>query len=363
MFPTITNFNFNDFVEFKPQIPKYNNWREYGISKNGNIIEFNTNYIACPCIYYVKQDELFCFSFDCDSVVEFAKNHNIELNDDFENLNDINDNIKSHIKKSVLKNYKYNVKYIDCWKKVTIDSKGKLDVIKYDFTPFTLDIKYNFNEFKKFLFKYKGVVGKLIKDKLFIPSITGGLDTRYFCGLYRNKINDIEYYYLKSVKQDGKNNVVKSEKELDISKQVLKHLGANAKMVETLNIDNKNYFTISGMFNENSNSYKNPNDIQYITKIIQHSYSNTNTYQNKVMPFIDDDYLQFIQDGEFMRILLTIILIPDLIFIPLISGTSIYNQYPNGYQFVQLSQIPQVMELLDYWGEDKVNDLRSALLC
>ncbi len=358
-FPVITNFNINEFSEFIGPKPKDCPSRDYSIKKINDEIIFKSNFIACPCIYYVKSNDLFCYSFDVDSVVNFANEHDIKLTDTFDNLEDIDKNIRAHIKTSVMKNYKYNVSYIDDWETVTIDNKGNVTLLER----FPIDnlFKCGFNDkefytkLNLFISKYRKYIGNLINDKLFIPSITGGLDTRYLTGLFKGREKDIEYYYLKSVKPDGKSDVDKGNLEVSIAEQVIHKLGINATRVEKL--DDK--YTMSGMFNENANSYDNPNDPEYITKIIQHSYSNKNNYGNKVMPFIDNDYLQFKQDGEFMRVLLTMLLTPELVFIPVVSGTCLYNQFPEGYCFTQLEKVNSVCTLLNHWGNDKVNKLRG----
>ena len=349
-FPIITNFNFNEFVEFKGPTPKDCPNGNYSISKLFEIIVFEADFVSCPCIYYVKKDNLFAFSFDCDSVVKFALDNGIELTDTYDNLNQIDDNIRAHIKTSVLKNYKYNVNYIENWKSVTLTSDGEFEVVENTFEPFTISVREKPECLQEFINTYREYVNKLIDDKLFIPSITGGLDTRFLTGLFRGREQDIDKYYLKSVKPDGKSNVEKGKMEVKIAEMVISKLGIKGERVEKLD----GCYTLSGMFNENCNEYKNPNDPEYIYKIIQHSYSNKNNYGNKILPFISDEYLQFKQDGEFMRVLLTLILRPELIFIPLVSGTYVFNLFPKGYCFTQIDKLNSVVTLLDKWNKEGV---------
>ena len=47
-----------------------------------------------------------------------------------------------------------------------------------------------------------------------------------------------------------------------------------------------------------------------------------------------------------------VLLTPELIFIPIISGTGLFNVYPNGYNFMQLSVLPSVCFLLDKWEKE-----------
>lgn len=351
-FPVITNFNFNEFVTFTLPYPKGCPQRDCQINKVNDEIHFDAEFVACPCIYYVKKDDLFAFSFDCDSVVKFAFDNGIELTDTFDNLNQINGNIRSHIKTSVLKNYKYNVNYIENWYKVILKSDGEFVVKENDknIKWFALDIKNNPDYLQNFISKYRKYINELIDEKLFIPSITGGLDTRFLTGLFRGREKDIDRYYLKSVKPDGKSNVEKGKIEVIIAETVVSKLGIKGERVEKLD----DCYTVSGMFNENCNEYDNPNDPQYIYKIIQHSYSNKNNYGNKILPFISDDYLRIKQDGEFMRVLLALILRPELILIPLVSGTYLFNLYPDGYSFAQIEKINSVATLLDKWKKEGI---------
>ena len=101
-YPVITNYNYAEIKDYQGPKPK-GYWRDYGIhrSEDGNLI-FTSNYLACPCIYYVIKDDKYCFSFDVDSVVDFAKKEGIELTDTFANLNQISANVRKHIKSSVL---------------------------------------------------------------------------------------------------------------------------------------------------------------------------------------------------------------------------------------------------------------------
>lgn len=112
-FPYITNFNFNTIENFEGPRPKYCEFRDYGFKRVDNEIEFYANFLACPCIYYVKKDNLFCFSFEVNKVVNFAKENGIELTDTYDNFKLLNDNVNAHVKSSVKKRYQYNVSFIE----------------------------------------------------------------------------------------------------------------------------------------------------------------------------------------------------------------------------------------------------------
>lgn len=351
-YPIITNFNFDTVSDYSGPAPSECPNRFYGFFRQSpGIIKFSANFAACPCIYYVKEGPLFCYSFDVDSVVDFAKKNGIKLTDTFDNLNSVNSNIREHIKRSVLLRYKYNVNYIEGWESVILRADGVTYITKNTFKPFIWDVRNHPKELLAFLDKYRKYVGKLIDRGEFIPSLTGGLDTRYLLGLCREKKDLLPGYYLKSIKPDGKGNKAKGLLEVKLASETARAFGMSQKRFESLTVEGKDYYTMTGMFNENANTYRNPNDPEYITKILQHGWANKVifNYGNAVMPFIDDDYLKFRQEGEFMRVLLTLLLIPDLCLIPLISGTSIFNEYPEGYSFTQLEPIGRACQLIKEW--------------
>lgn len=349
LYEIITNDNFNEIKDYEGPTPKYS-FNKYGYKVANDTIIFYTNYICCPCIYYLKQDDLFAFSFDPDLVVNWAKEHNIELTDNYENRDKINDNIRKHIKPSITKHYKYNLSYIEGWKSVVLNSNGNFIKEEYSFIPFTKDIINNKSLLVKWLDKYKTIINNAIDDKKFIPTITGGLDTRAFIGLYRDRIKELPGYFCSSVKQDGKNNIEQGKLELELAENVVKYIGLKNKRIDDINTTD--YVTLSGFFNENANSYSNPNDPEYIYKIVQHAYDNKHQFINKINIFLDDDYLQFKQEGELFRILLLQYLTPDLLFFPFISGTSLYNMFPRGATVYPLLnyQLMEINEIFKKWN-------------
>ena len=361
---SITNYNFKTIEDYESYniIEQFN--RNYSHKREGDNIIFEANFVACPCIYYVRQDNLFCYSFDVDQVVEFAQQHNIPLTDTYDNLNFISDNIRKHIKSSIIKRYKYNVNYIEKWKKVILHSDGSFEMEENTFIPFQLEIKDNYDLFKKFILKYKKLVDNLIDKKIFVPTITGGLDTRALTGLYRDRVDEIPFYYLKGVKNDGKNNVIKGLKEIEIAEQVCKRLKLKATRIENLKQNDIQYVTLSGQFNENTNSYDNPNDTDWIYKILQHAWGNKDIYRYdyQLLPFLDDDWLLFKQSMDFkelQRILFVLILARDLIHIPFISGASLLKIYPEGLYLLNefLDTNKQVLDIIEYWGLEKTLNL------
>lgn len=349
LYELITNENFNNIKDYEGPHPEGYD-RIYGYKINEGKIEFYTNYVCCPCVYYVKKDKMFAFSFDPDLVVKFAKEKGIELKDDYSNINLINENVRKHIKSSVRKRYKYNLNYIENWKSVILHNDGTFEKEDYNLDMFCYDVLDHKEELLAFYNKYNVIVNDFIDRKKFLPTITGGLDTRAFVGFYRDRVNELDGYFLSEVKQDGKNNYEQGLLEMKLAELVVKKIGLTNKRYNKL--EDTDCATITGMFNENANEYENPNDPEYVYKVVQHGYDNTHQYINKITPYMDDDYYKFKQDGELFRVLNILILVPDMIHMPFISGTSLFNNFPDGitiYPFLK-NQVDRVVSILNYWN-------------
>lgn len=349
LYELITNENFNNIKDYEGPHPEGYD-RIYGYKINDGKITFYTNYVCCPCVYYVKKDKVFAFSFDPDLVVKFAKEKEIELKDDYSNINLINENVRKHIKSSVRKRYKYNLNYIENWKKIILHNDGTFEKEDYNLDMFCYDVLDHKEELLAFYNKYNIIVNDFIDRKKFLPTITGGLDTRAFVGFYRDRVNELDGYFLSEVKQDGKNNYEQGLLEMKLAELVVKKIGLANKRYNKL--EDTDYTTITGMFNENANEYENPNDPEYVYKVVQHGYDNTHQYINKITPYMDDDYYKFKQDGELFRVLNILILVPDMIHLPFISGTSLFNNFPDGitiYPFLK-TQVDRVVSIINYWN-------------
>ena len=55
LYELITNENFNNIKDYEGPHPEGYD-RIYGYKINDGKIEFYTNYVCCPCVYYVKKD-------------------------------------------------------------------------------------------------------------------------------------------------------------------------------------------------------------------------------------------------------------------------------------------------------------------
>ena len=351
LYELITNENFYNTKPYQGPHPEgYDRIYGYELDTEDTDIIFYTNYVCCPCVYYVKKGKEFAFSFDPDLVVKFAKEKGIELKDDYSNINLINENVRKHIKSSVRKRYKYNLNYIENWKKIVLHEDGTFEKEDYNLDMFCYDVLDHKEELLAFYNKYNVIVNDFIDRKKFLPTITGGLDTRAFVGFYRDRVGELDGYFLSEVKQDGKNNYEQGLLEMKLAQLVVKKIGL--KNTRFNKLEDTDCATITGMFNENANEYENPNDPEYVYKVVQHGYDNTHQYINKITPYMDDDYYKFKQDGELFRVLNILILAPDMIHMPFISGTSLFNNFPDGitiYPFLKV-QVDKVVSILNYWN-------------
>lgn len=341
----ITNENFDTITSYEGPVPKYLN-RKYGYKKIGDEIAFYSTSIVNPCIYYIRYEDKFAYSYDPNLVVDFAKTQSIPLKSNYEALEKINSNIRKHIKPSITKHYKYDLECIEYYKSVKVNKNGEPNITYSKFVPYTKDIRTHFQDFVKFLKKWKNIINKVIDDHLFVPTITGGLDTRAFIGLYKDRIDELQGYFISPIKRDGKDNVLQGEFEVMISNLVAKNYNINTRIFTEDEM--KDFYTLSGFFNDNANSYENPNDIEYIKKIIEHAYDDSHQFANKLNIFLDEDYLEFKQEGELFRVLMIMYLLPDSIHIPFTSGTSLYNRYPQGAHLYPLlkDKVVEVYKIL-----------------
>lgn len=344
---TITNFDF-DIVE-TTVYTQVDESRKYSVTKmeNGDVV-LETSFLAAPCVYWIKKDNLFCFCFEAGQVEYFAKINNISI---FPFNKATLGEIGMHLKKSVAKNYEYSFNFIENWKKVTIHSDGTFEKEDYPLIPYSLDLKENYTLFINWLKKYKQKIIKLISEDKFVPTLTGGLDSRTLIGLYREKLSEKNInYHLKAVKTDGKNQIEKGSSEIIIADAIAHKIGLQERL-ENLP---EGKISSTSILNENARFLSNPNNTDFIYKYIQHSYDNVTKYERKLNPFLDDDYLKFKQETDFMRVLLALLLIPDLIQYRLIGTTEEYEENPDGYLFEEkyANIIPKAKELIAYW-EDK----------
>ena len=360
-FPIITNENFKEFKRFEGFTNVYST-NEYHIKKINEEIVFDTNYICCPCIYWVKKDTLWAFSFAVENIETWCEENGIILEERTSFEEEFGD-VGCHFKNSIKRHYKYKgINYIEGWKKVILHSDGTFEKEDYKLPIFSLEIKDNYDLYKEWILKYKKIIKKINNDGEFIPTVTGGLDTRMFSCLYRDLSITSKKWYVRPVKQDGKNMVDKGLKEIEIANIIIDKIGLSyCKHIEELNSKNSHnhYLSLSGMFIENTRFLKEPNNPDWIYKYVQHAYGNNRKHCHLIMPYLDDMWLMFKQEHLLQRCLGMLLFAPDLLDVKLIGTGNQFDQNPEGYDFYEEYKeiLPKAKEIMDYWGEEKCKNI------
>lgn len=366
----ISNTNFHNIKDYE----RCNNYSGVvvGYKKENDHILIYSKQLASSCICVYKDDSTFAIALSINELEKWADENHVIL--DPYNL-DTDEEIMYnrfgynlfHFKKQMKKESYKNVEYISNWSEIRVYESGYYEVIQNSIEPYSKPIIDNYDLFKAFLKKYKNIVDRLIDDGKFIPTITGGVDSRGFIGFYKDRINDLPYghsIYLKSVKNDGKNNVELGIADMNIANEVAKRIG----MYDVTFTENKldeNHITLSGMYIENSqkrihvdNKEFLVNDPDYIYKYIQRGniFSQMRT---QIMPFIDDMYLSLDHPGHtVMKCLIPMLIVPELLDIPIVStdwefSTNGYMNFYNRYK----GEIEIVKMIMDIWGEDKCKNI------
>lgn len=322
------------------------------IMKIGDTFEFTTNYLACPRIAYAYYNDKFIFDLGRIAISDFVKEY---YPNDYKK-----ENIEAHFKGfkiSIKEDYEINhINFIENWKKVIICKDGTFKKEDYPLIPYSIELKDAYDLVHQLLLKYKNVISDLFKKGKFIPTITGGLDTRVLTALWKDNLNDykLDCFYLKNIKNDGKNNVELSKADLECAMKVASRFNL-FKNIEHL----KDKVTLSGIYTDNICSlYKVYfNDSDFIYKFIQHG----NWWGYNLRPYADDLYLQIKHPGKYVfRCLLAMILTPDLLDIPLIGSNKIFinhNHQPYNFYEEYKDYIPLAQEIIDYWGEEKCKNI------
>ena len=317
------------------------------ITKVDDNIEFTSNYVSCPRIAYSIINGKFIFDLG-RRIVDFVYEN--YPNDCFQV---VLEEPYCEFKQSVLEDYKVkHVEFIENWSKVILHRDGSFEKIDYPLKPYSVELKDAYDLVHNLLIKYKLAIEKLLEEDRFIPTITGGLDTRCLSALYRDK--NIDTFYLNDIKQDGKNRVDLGKKDLECALTVANHLGIT-KHTEDLN----GKLTLSGMFTEGIRGMYNMdvNDERFIYKFIQHRHLN----YNLLLPFSDDLFLQIKQPRKnVFRCLMCLILCPDLLQYGCIGTYTTFiksNYQPYNFFENYKNYIKEAQDIIDYWGEEKVKNI------
>lgn len=225
---------------------------------------------------------------------------------------------------------------------------------------FKYELKDNFELFYAFIKEIRENFEMRVGSGRFIPTLTGGLDTRVLLHFWLPYLSKIDYFYLKSTKQDGKNNVERGSKEVEIAKKIFKSLGReNITQIESL----LGYGTASGIFTEGGRKKETLNNKDWILTYppVSSSYfTSFGSFNPGFHPFLFKEYLMLKHpEANFMRTLLYVLFVQPYQHSKIeFAGFADHDLY--SYEEAFAEQIAKVNELLDYWGPEKVQILRSC---
>lgn len=347
----ITKQNFESITENTIVYNQYVKDNIAHIIVNNDEIIITTDYAVMPCWYYIKKDNDFILTDDILQIENFCNDNTITL---IPNRMAINYYGLKH--KKGARTYKIGYQYIEDYKEIHLKPNGDYSVIPFGFKAFYKEPKDNYDQISQLLKKYKTILDEMIKDGVFRPTLTGGLDSRTLIGLYRDHIHEIDSFYLLDVKNDGLNSVNKGYEEVGIAKQVVKYLNCNWQKVETL----EGRITLTSHLNENqcklSTNIVNGYEKFWVDKVIRH-YKNSN---DTIRWLIDPLYLELkIPCFTFYKCLFAMLLIPDLLEdIRLISLGHEYDIH-GSYNFyaTNFEARYEAEKVMAYWGKANCDNI------
>jgi len=347
MIAYITNKTLNgDMYEVKNILGDYVKWY-----KVNDVVVFECNYVAAPRIAYSNFDDDFIFDLGSNGIVSFINKH--YPND---TVQAVSEEPYSQFKQSVKKDYELkHVSFIENWSQVIVYPDGSFDKRDYPLKPYSVPLKDAYDNLYNLLVKYKRGVELLTQQNNFIPTITGGLDTRCLTVLWKNiyKGND---FYIREVKQDNNNRVDLGWADLQVALKVAKKFNLTKHTS-----DRQCRITLSGMYTESTRGMYNMdvNDDRFIYKFIQHQIRG-NTL---LLPFADDLFLQIKQPKKgVFRCLMMLLFASDMLDIECIGTQKLFEKYNYGpYSFFDEYKdvISDAKEIIKYWGEEKCERLKN----
>lgn len=303
--------------------------------QNKNEIIINNSHFVCPQFYFTKTKDGFILSTE----------HKLKLNN--KNVFSPVLNIKHSmwgINNNFCKMLNANdielpYKVVTNYSQIRITKNGELSIKENDYSKlYSINIEDSKDLIKEWAEKYSDIITDLCHKNKFIPTLTGGCDTRILTYFWRKF--DIKNYRLRAIKKDGKNNIQKGQIEIDISRKVLEKLG---KSVERVEEPPEETISMCGTYTESTQYNELLNDKHFVTDVI--NKCNFEWYQ--LQPFTDDLYLMIKPSRKYeIRVLFMLLFCPDLLDIDLISdaGRGVYNFYS---EFAFL--IDDCKELIKRW--------------
>ena len=309
----ITNQNFATFDPYVEQTiqPVTITWKR----QNQNLV-LSINSMAHFAVFLFQDHDFFAISNRLYTLEEYISQHgyHLEFNPDIMMLNRSKPDVVKAISCS-------NVEHITNWKEITFFPNGTYKIIPNE-QPFQIPLVSDggVDILLDWLTRYR-IRTRLEAEKgTFVPTLTGGVDTRILTWFWRDLPN-ISQYYCKDVKPDHKNSVTKGQEEIKIVEELLPMMGVQLERVGEFS---PNQVTLSGILTEGARDKKQLNDPRFVTEYMTHHFSagaaannfvrNLWLGEREICPFVDDEYLKLIHPSiYFMRTLLVQLCCPDLV--------------------------------------------------
>lgn len=234
------------------------------ISQDQQGLTIKNSHFVCPP-FFIK---------DTDGYTIISTNHKLKLNDEFVFSPDLNishqmwsvNNKSIKMLNAPEKPFDLPYDMITNYSEIRILKGKNVKIIKKEndlSKVYSVPLEDSKDLIKQWSEKYLDIVSDLCKQDKFIPTLTGGCDTRILTYFWRK--HNIKNYRLRAVKQDGKNNIKKGEIEIDIAQKILKKLGMNCERLEELP---QGASTMSGRYTENNREPLTHNNVLFVKNII-----------------------------------------------------------------------------------------------
>lgn len=363
----ITDKTFNEkegtnYIKIEP-IDNYFKWERVG-----DDIVFTTNFIAAPRIAYSISGNEFIFDFAQKQITKFVSDH-------FDGDIFYPEPTRNFISKYATDDYRIkHISFIENWSKVVVHKDGTFEKTDYPLVPFSVPLEDSYELFHQLFVKYRKGTIKLLDEGKFIPTITGGCDTRTLIGLYRDLIKkyNINTFFSLNSKNEKQTQAEYGRRMNTVEKEI------GMKVAKTVGLDfyvtakPKGVITLAGKFaaGENvlftsPNSYNlelhpdiNNNNPDFIYKYVQHSKRGT----QEMRPYADDLWFQIKQPKEvfIIKALLMMIFVPDLLDIecythPVYTQSDILMKYKFHEMYAKC--IPEAKRIMELWGEEKCKNI------
>ncbi len=305
------------------------------VKETNDKIIINNHHFVCPQFLYSKKTEGFILSTNTRQEIKGRRvfTPHLQIKHSIWGFND------RYVKMLNAPEPTLPYRIINNYSRIELTKTGDLIIEpnKYDML-YSIPIEDSLELIKLWEEKYNDIISDLCRRNVFIPTLTGGCDTRILSHFWRK--HNLKYYRLRSVKKDGKNNIEKGKIEIDIAEKVLKKLGKGLTRLEEPPED---YISICGTYTESTQYTELLNNKRFITDVVNRC--DFEWYQ--VQPFIDDLYLQIKPSKLFqIRVLFMLLFCPDLLGIELISDSA-----QGIYSFKDFGQlITECKEIISKWN-------------